>query len=260
MDGWDRETPATSRSANGDGFTLIELLIVIVILGVLATVVVFAVRGISDEGQEAACGSELRTISTAAEAYRANRGAYPDEATMVSVGVLRSDSSLYDVAAPGDGTYSIAPAAGSPCTGSVSGGSASAVPPPPPPVTPTSITFGVLPAWQYGATGADEIVVLGRTEGEADFIAMITAAPPTSRRITFINLDLVTTTGWVDYILNRSRTNGVTDVAIYLDDDTVAIPGHPNVDAYLSTAVIPDPYHYVDASGPTLESLVLMIG
>ena len=36
---------------NDEGFTLIELLIVIVILGILATVVVFAVGGITDRGQ-----------------------------------------------------------------------------------------------------------------------------------------------------------------------------------------------------------------
>ena len=37
------------------GFTLVELLIVIVILGILATVTVFAVRGITDRGQDNAC-------------------------------------------------------------------------------------------------------------------------------------------------------------------------------------------------------------
>ncbi len=37
------------------GFTLVELLIVIVILGILATVTVFAVRGITDQGQDSAC-------------------------------------------------------------------------------------------------------------------------------------------------------------------------------------------------------------
>ena len=35
-----------------EGFTLVELLIVIVILGILATIVVFAVRGITDQGQK----------------------------------------------------------------------------------------------------------------------------------------------------------------------------------------------------------------
>ena len=36
------------------GFTLVELLIVIVILGILATVTVFAVRGITDQGKASA--------------------------------------------------------------------------------------------------------------------------------------------------------------------------------------------------------------
>ena len=40
------------------GFTLVELLIVIVILGILATVTVFAVRGITDRGQDNACDVE----------------------------------------------------------------------------------------------------------------------------------------------------------------------------------------------------------
>ncbi len=51
------------------GFTLVELLIVIVILGILATVTVFAVRGITDRGQDNACDVEQRTLETAIEAY-----------------------------------------------------------------------------------------------------------------------------------------------------------------------------------------------
>ena len=48
------------RAARQDesGFTLIELLIVIVILGVLAGVVVFAVSGITDRGVTAACKAD----------------------------------------------------------------------------------------------------------------------------------------------------------------------------------------------------------
>ncbi len=53
------------------GFTLVELLIVIVILGILATVTVFAVRGITDKGQENACEVEGRTLDTAIESHYA---------------------------------------------------------------------------------------------------------------------------------------------------------------------------------------------
>jgi general secretion pathway protein G len=51
------------------GFTLVELLIVIVILGILATVTVFAVRGITDQGEENACEVEKRAVETSIEAY-----------------------------------------------------------------------------------------------------------------------------------------------------------------------------------------------
>ncbi len=56
------------------GFTLVELLIVIVILGILATVTVFAVRGITDQGQESACNADKKTMQTAVEAYFAQWG------------------------------------------------------------------------------------------------------------------------------------------------------------------------------------------
>lgn len=60
-----------------DGFTLIELLIVIVILGVLAGVVVFAVSGITDRGNMAACKADKKTVEVAIEAYYAQSGSYP---------------------------------------------------------------------------------------------------------------------------------------------------------------------------------------
>lgn len=53
------------------GFTLIELLIVIVILGVLAGIVVFAVGGITDKGNAAACKSDAKNVEVASEAFYA---------------------------------------------------------------------------------------------------------------------------------------------------------------------------------------------
>lgn len=58
------------------GFTLIELLMVIVILGVLAGIVVFAVNGITDRGTVAACQSTKKTIQIAQEAHFAAKTAY----------------------------------------------------------------------------------------------------------------------------------------------------------------------------------------
>jgi general secretion pathway protein G len=57
---------------NESGFTLIELLIVIVILGVLAAIVVFAVGGINDTSKKSACQADYKNVEIAAEAYYAN--------------------------------------------------------------------------------------------------------------------------------------------------------------------------------------------
>ncbi len=65
-------TPTIERS--NKGFTLVELLIVIVILGILATVTVFAVRGITDKGTTSACNSDKVTLQTAAESYFSQYG------------------------------------------------------------------------------------------------------------------------------------------------------------------------------------------
>jgi general secretion pathway protein G len=59
------------------GFTLVELLIVIVILGILATVTVFAVRGITQNASENSCDVEKRTIETAIEAFYADNNVPP---------------------------------------------------------------------------------------------------------------------------------------------------------------------------------------
>ena len=68
---------AVEEKKQDKGFTLVELLIVIVILGILATVTVFAVRGITDKGQTNACAVERRTLDTAIEAYFADTGVDP---------------------------------------------------------------------------------------------------------------------------------------------------------------------------------------
>ena len=73
------------------GFTLIELMIVIVILGVLAGIVIFAVGGITDNGNVAACKSDLKTVDVAVEAFRAKNGAWPSTLDNIGTGGVGTD-------------------------------------------------------------------------------------------------------------------------------------------------------------------------
>lgn len=59
------------------GFTLIELLIVIVILGILAAIVVFAVGTATTDSKKNACKADVKTVNVALEAYKAKNGSYP---------------------------------------------------------------------------------------------------------------------------------------------------------------------------------------
>jgi general secretion pathway protein G len=56
------------------GFTLIELLVVIVVLGVLAGIVVFAVGNFRSDARNSACRTDVRTLQTANAAYLAKVG------------------------------------------------------------------------------------------------------------------------------------------------------------------------------------------
>ncbi len=63
------------RAGEIDGFTLIELLIVIVVLGILAAVVIFALGGITGKSALASCQADGATVSTALAAFNAENPA-----------------------------------------------------------------------------------------------------------------------------------------------------------------------------------------
>ena len=82
------------------GFTLVELLVVIVILGILAAVVVFAVGGSTEKAQSSSCKAENAALSSAVEAYRASVGTYATNIGQLISGsnkFLRSTPTWYTV-------------------------------------------------------------------------------------------------------------------------------------------------------------------
>jgi general secretion pathway protein G len=65
-----------ARAENESGFTLIELLIVIIILGILATIVLFATGTFTSDSTTAACKANAKIANIAEAAYAAkNDGA-----------------------------------------------------------------------------------------------------------------------------------------------------------------------------------------
>jgi general secretion pathway protein G len=110
-----------TRRQGDQGFTLIELLLVIVVLGILATVVVASVGGVTSEAQESSCKTDAHVLYVAGEAYFAQRATNsiastesgPDayELALVSAGFLHGPSKYYDL----DSSGALTPAANSPC-------------------------------------------------------------------------------------------------------------------------------------------------
>src|SRR5260221_2166356 len=63
-----------------EGFTLIELLIVIIILGILAAIVVFAIGSTRKDSVSSSCQTDAKAIQLSLEAQKTTGGGYPIQA------------------------------------------------------------------------------------------------------------------------------------------------------------------------------------
>ncbi|MFK7955891.1 MAG: type II secretion system major pseudopilin GspG [Lysobacterales bacterium] len=59
------------------GFTLIEILVVVVIIGILSTVVVLNVGGVTEDSRKTAAESDIATLEQALEIYKLQNAFYP---------------------------------------------------------------------------------------------------------------------------------------------------------------------------------------
>lgn len=71
------EEPMQLRRKAQAGFTLIEIMVVIMILGLLATLVVQNLRGATDKAKRTKAAADIAGLKTALDRYYMDNGSYP---------------------------------------------------------------------------------------------------------------------------------------------------------------------------------------
>ena len=75
------------RSAGWRGFTIVELLIVIVVIGILATLVITTYNGIQEKARDTKRKTDVNALQGQIEAYEAQNGNYPSIGASTSANI-----------------------------------------------------------------------------------------------------------------------------------------------------------------------------
>lgn len=212
-----RHSPASGRPDRG--FTLVELLIVIVILGVLATVTVFAVRGITQRGQTTATATDRRLLDSAQEAYMAQNGRYATEAELVSSGLIKTASAGHDITLAGDSmSYTLTAVSG----GGGGGGGG-------PAASGTAITWGGVPAVSFGS--GTSWVIIGGATALAEWNALVASNQSTTgNTMIFVNIADINTPARAEAVHDASIPFGRV---ISLVDDVPNFSGTTSLSLFM---------------------------
>lgn len=90
------------------GFTIVELLIVIVIIGILATLVIVTFSGVQQKARDSERKTDVNAVASQLEAAYANKGYYPtvaglnDSATRTTLEIRLDLKAFADPKNPGD--------------------------------------------------------------------------------------------------------------------------------------------------------------
>lgn len=105
------------KQTKQSGFTIVELLIVIVVIGILATLVIVTFTGVQQKARNTKRQTDLVAIDGHLEAYNGTNGYYPTLANMNDSSFLSSNMQGLDPAALQDPTGSSQTLVSSPVAG-----------------------------------------------------------------------------------------------------------------------------------------------
>jgi prepilin-type N-terminal cleavage/methylation domain-containing protein len=71
-----------AKKARSSGFTIVELLIVIVVIGILATLVIVTFSGIQQKGRNSQRQTDINAVASHVSAFYADKGYYPTAAQL----------------------------------------------------------------------------------------------------------------------------------------------------------------------------------